>query len=112
MKRIDIIKHITNWWLNEDRTEEGYDKSQCKTKIKLDYATVLQYLEQDDVQSVIKQDYKNKSLMRMLEIYESHLDKAKKGDVNSAKFVMDFFKSDIFTDTKSEVDKILETLKG
>lgn len=112
MKRVDIVKHICSWWLNEDRTEEGYNKSQCKAKVKLDYDTVLGYLEQDDVQSVIKQDYKNKSLMRMLEVYESHLDKAKKGDVNSAKFVMDFFKGDMFADTKSEVDKILETLKG
>lgn len=111
-KREDIVKQICNWWLEGDRSKTGYDKSQYKTKIKLDYDTVLKYLEQDDVQSIIKQDYKSKSIIRMFEIYDSHVEKAKNGDVNSAKFVMDFFKSDMFADTKSEVDKILESLQG
>lgn len=110
MKRVDIIKHITNWWLSEDRTEEGYDKSQCKTKIKLDYDTVLQYLEQDDVQNAIKESYKENRTIKMLEIYDAMVDKALKGDSQSAKWVENFNNSSFFGDTKSAVDKIIEGL--
>lgn len=111
MKRADIVKNFVDFYVNSDKSEKVFDERYSK-KVGISYETFMAYANDTDVQAQLKDKYKNNSLIDMLEVYQSHLDKAKKGDVNSAKFVMDFFKSDIFTDTKSEVDKILETLKG
>lgn len=111
MKRADIVKNFVDFYTATNRSEKEFEEKYRK-KVGISYDAFMNYANDTDVQTELKEKYKNNSLIDMLEVYQSHLDKAKKGDVNSAKFVMDFFKSDIFTDTKSEVDKILETLKG
>ena len=111
MKRVDIVKNFVDFYTTTNRSEKEFDEK-YKKKVGISYDTFMNYSKDNDVQSLLKNRYKENSIIEMLEVYESHLEKAKKGDVNSAKFVMDFFKSDIFADTKSEIDKILESLNG
>lgn len=110
-KRIDIVKNFVDFYMNTDRSEKIFDEK-YKKKVGISYESFLNYSNENDVQDELKNKYKDSSVIDMLEVYQSHLEKAKKGDVNSAKFCMDFFKSDMFANSKSEVDKILETLKG
>ncbi|MDA3731436.1 hypothetical protein PBV87_08095 [Niameybacter massiliensis] len=111
MKRSDIIKNFIEFYTKTDRSENIFNEK-YKRKVGIGYETFVAYTNDIDVQNQLKDKYKDNSIIDMLEVYQSHLEKAKKGDVNSAKFCMDFFKSDMFADSKSEVDKILETLKG
>ena len=111
MKRVDLIKNFVEFYTTTDRSEKVFD-DRYKKKVGITYETFLNYAKDNEVQSILKDRYKENSLLEMLEVYESHLAKAKKGDVNSAKFCMEFFKSDMFADTKNEVDKILESLQG
>nr|DAY47837.1 MAG TPA: hypothetical protein [Caudoviricetes sp.] len=111
MKRADIVKNFVEFYINTNRSESVFNEK-YKKKVGISYETFMAYTDDIEVQNQLKNKYKDNSIMDMLEVYQSHLEKAKKGDVNSAKFCMDFFKSDMFADSKSEVDKILETLKG
>lgn len=111
MKRTDIVKNFVDFYINTNRSEKIFCEN-YKKKVGINYETFMNYANDADVQEELKNKYKSNSIIDMLEVYQSHLEKAKKGDVNSAKFVMDFFKSDMFANTKTEIDKVLESLKG
>ena len=65
-----------------------------------------QYIYQEDVQQAIKRLLKIMHNEKMIKLYETYYEKALEGDVNSAKFLMDFSK-DFFKDSKDEVLEIL-----
>lgn len=69
-----------------------------------------EYMCQEDVQQAIKKILKVKHQEKMIKLYETYYDKALKGDVNSAKFLMDFSK-EFFNDRKDEVLSVLSNLE-
>lgn len=97
------------WWLNGDRTEKAYKETNLNGVLSFERA--LDYLETEEIQGILKQDFKNKQTIRMLELYESMYEKALGGDVKSAEWVEKFNKSEFFGVEKSEIDNILDNLK-
>jgi hypothetical protein len=69
-----------------------------------------EYLFQEDVQQAIKRLLKIMHQEKMIRLYETYYDKAIKGDVNSAKFLMDFSK-ELFSDKKDEILSVLSNLE-
>lgn len=95
---------------NKDRTEENWDKN--KGSLKEKYTTVMEkWLIREDVQNCIKEYIKQQRKMKMLEIYESMYQKALKGDVKSADWVANFFKSDFFQDATDEINLALDGIE-
>lgn len=64
------------------------------------------YIYQEDVQEAIKKLLKIMHQEKMIKLYETYYEKALNGDVNSAKFLMDFSK-DFFKDSKDELLRIV-----
>lgn len=110
MTKKESMKLIANWWLKGERTQATYDK-EVKVKNNISYDKALEYLEESEVQELLKQDFKSKQTIRMLELYESMYEKALKGDVKSAEWIEKFNKSDFFGKEKSEIDIIMDNLK-
>jgi hypothetical protein len=75
----------------------------------VEYDTAMSdWLMREDVQEAIKAYLKSSKTLKMLDIYNSMYNKAtKKGDVNSAKWCEDFFKSDFFGNSEDEIDNYL-----
>lgn len=68
------------------------------------------YMSQDDVQQAIKKLLKVMHQEKMIKLYETYYDKAIAGDVNSAKFLMDFSK-EFFSDKKDEILSVLSNIE-
>lgn len=113
MTKQDKIKIFTRWYLKYPHTEESYKKNisdQRMLNYKFDDIMNLKY--EIEVQEAVKNNIKANNLYDLVEIYASMKKKALEGDVQSAKFVLDFCKSDLFRDNESEITKILDNLKG
>ena len=110
MTRERMTRLIAEWWLNSNRTKEEYEAEYQKT-LGIQYETALTYLDEADVQDILKEDYKRKSAVRMLEIYDNMLKKALDGDVKSAEWIEKFNNSSFFKGDKTEIDKIIESLQ-
>lgn len=110
MTRERMTRLIAEWWLSSDKTKESYEAEYQKT-IGVQYETVLTYLDDKDVQEILKANYKKKSTVRMLEIYDNMLRKALDGDVKSAEWIEKFNNSNFFKGDKTEIDKIIEGLQ-
>lgn len=97
------------WYVDtKDKTKENYNKA-IKNTCQVEFETAMgEWLMEEDVQEAIKQYLKNKRSIKMLEIYDSMLQKALGGDVKSAEWVDKFFKSDYFEDDEDEINDFLE----
>lgn len=71
-----------------------------------DYA-ISNWLQREDVQEGIKGYMKEQRIKKTLDIYEAMYKQAVDGNVNSAKWCMDFFQSDFFDDNEDEMDDYL-----
>lgn len=104
------ISFFVRWYVDtpkKDRTEENYDEK-CKPIANIDFhAAMMNWLVREDVQEAIRTYMKQKKFLRITDIYESMCEKAQKGDVNAARFVLDFSKSDFFEDEADEMDNYL-----
>src|SRR3712207_5473450 len=114
MKNDEIKKYLKSnankktafikWYMETTlKTKEKYDKG-CKSITQVEFESAMKWLLEEDVQEAIKQYLKNQRVVKMLEIYDSMLQKALKGDVKSAEWVEKFFKSDYFEDDEDEIN--------
>lgn len=103
------ISYFIKWYVDSDRTKENYDK-EIKNCTAVEYETAMSdWIMREDVQEAIKAYLKQVQNLKMLDIYNSMYNKAiKKGDVNSAKWCEDFFKSDFFKNGEDEVNEYLD----
>ncbi|ADZ82913.1 hypothetical protein [Cellulosilyticum lentocellum] len=113
MTKQEKLKLFTKWYLKFPHTEESYKKNisdQRMLDFKFDDVMNLKY--EVEVQEAVKNTVKANHLYDLVEIYSSMKQKALDGDVQSAKFIMDFCKSDLFKENESEISKLLANLKG
>lgn len=90
----------------------NYTFKELSTKF-LDGATEEQtkeYMFQEEVQEATKKLLKIMHQEKMISLYQTYYDKAKDGDVSSAKFLMDFSK-EFFKDNKDEVMALLNNIE-
>lgn len=113
MTKQEKLKLFTKWYLKFPHTEESYKKN-ISDKRMLDFAfdDVMSLRYEVEVVESVKNNLKANNLYDLVEIYSAMKQKALDGDVQSAKFIMDFTKSDLFKDNESEISKILANLKG
>ncbi|MBE6066196.1 MAG: hypothetical protein E7211_00630 [Clostridium lundense] len=103
------IGYFVKWYVDSDRTKASYEKD-IKQCCACEYETALSWLDRKDVKEAIKEYLKSVRELKMLDIYNSMYEKAMKGDKQCADWCEKFFKSDFFGGSKSEIDKILDTL--
>ena len=105
---VNKISYFVKWYVDSDRSEKSYDK-EIKAMTQVEYDTAMNdWLEREDVQEAIKAYLKQVKNLKMLDIYNAMYDKAiNKGDVNSAKWCEQFFKSDFFKNGEDEVNEYL-----
>lgn len=73
---------------------------------------IKEMLEDEEVQTLLKNKMASKHTSDMVKIYNSMLDAAiKDKNVNAAKWMMDFSKSKFLNETESELDKITKRIK-
>lgn len=102
--------YFVKWYVDsKDKSEEDYNNN-CKTLANVTYQTAMHtWLMEEQVQEAIKAYLKQQRNVKMLEIYDSMYNKAvDKGDVNSAKWVEEFFKSNFFEDTQDEINQFMD----
>lgn len=104
------IEYFVKWYVDtlpKDRTEENYNKD-VKGNTSTEYKFAMEnWLIKEDVQEAIRTYMKQKKFIKITEIYDAMCQKALKGDVNAARFVLDFSKSDFFKDEADEMDNYL-----
>lgn len=95
--------------MDSNKSKESYEK-EIKNVTQVEYETAIsEWLYDEDVQKAIKQYLKSIRNIKILDIYNSMYEKAiKKGDVNSAKWCEQFFKSDFFESEEDEIDSYLD----
>jgi len=73
-----------------------------------------EWLTREDSIQAIREYHKHMKDYNLMQLYDSMLDKAIKGDVNAAKWVEQFSNSDFFNDTTDEIDEFMKNvnLKG
>lgn len=103
------IAYFVKWYVDSDRSEKSYN-NEIKGMTQVEYSTAMNdWLEREDVQEAIKAYLNQVKNLKMFDIYNSMYDKAvKKGDVNSAKWCEQFFKSDFFKNGEDEVNEYLD----
>ncbi|AKN32314.1 hypothetical protein Ccar_16165 [Clostridium carboxidivorans P7] len=101
--------YFVRWYIDSDKSKDSYNK-EIKNVTQVGYETAMQeWLYDEDVQEAIKQYLKVLRNIKMLNIYESMYNKAlNKGDVNAAKWIESFFKSDFFESGQDEINNYLE----
>ncbi len=101
---------FVKWYVDsKEHTEESYNKNKNCKFCDVSYTYAMQnWLFEEDVQNAIKNYIAKKRNIEMINIYNSMLDKAKKGDVRSAEWCAKFQKSDFFEDSENEIDDYLE----
>lgn len=102
--------YFVKWYVNsKDKSKEDYDNN-CRHNSLVEYDHAMgEWLLEEDVQEAIKSYLKAQRAVKMLEIYNSMYQKAiEKGDVNSAKWCEQFFKSDFFESGQDEINNYLE----
>lgn len=104
--------YFAKWYVDsKDKSEEDFN-NKCKSLSNVTYQTAMtNWLIDEEVQEAIKAYIKQQRNIKILEIYYSMYDKAvNKADVNCAKWVEEFFKSDFFEDSVDEVDDYLSNI--
>lgn len=100
--------YFVKWYVDSDKSKESFDaeiKKLCNCE--WEYA-MSEWLLDEDVQNAIKEYLKAQRSIKMLEIYNSMLEKAKGGDVKASEWVEKFFKSDFFESEEDEANTFLE----
>ena len=69
-----------------------------------------EWLTREDSIEAIKTYHKHMKDYNLMQLYESMLDKAIKGDVNAAKWVNEFSNGDFFNDETDEMDNFLKNV--
>ena len=69
-----------------------------------------EWLTREDSIDAIKTYHKHMKDYNLIQLYESMLDKAIKGDVNAAKWVESFSNGDFFNDEADEMDDFLKNV--
>lgn len=69
-----------------------------------------QWLTREDAIEAVKVYHKHMKDFNLMQIYESMLEKAINGDVNSAKWVESFSSSDFFDDSTDEIDDFMKNV--
>ncbi|OOO67081.1 hypothetical protein BS638_05995 [Clostridium tepidum] len=99
--------YFVKWYVDSDKSKESFDKEVRKScNCEYEYA-MSEWLIEEEIQNAIKEYLKQQRSIKMLEIYDSMLEKALKGDVKSAEWCEKFFKSDFFEDSSDEIDDYL-----
>lgn len=99
--------YVAKFYTETDRTEEEWN-NRFKSYAEFQFETVKNYLKYEDVQNCIKAIYSEMRTLKMLDIYDTMVEKSLNGDVNSAKWVESFNNSDFFANQKNAIDEIID----
>lgn len=104
----DKKAYFVKWYVDSDKSEEDYNKT-CKNITGVSWNHAMQeWLIEKEVQATVKYYLGLQRNVKLLEIFDSMYDKAlTKGDVNSAKWVTEFFQSNFFEDSTNEIEDYL-----
>lgn len=69
-----------------------------------------EWLTREDSIQAIREYHKHMKDYNLMQLYESMLEKAIKGDVNAAKWVETFSNSDFFNDATDEIDEFMKNV--
>ncbi|ACD23629.1 hypothetical protein CLL_A2385 [Clostridium botulinum B str. Eklund 17B (NRP)] len=98
------------WYLNGQKKEEWENvRKAMNIKQPMEWA-IKTYLEREDVQKAMIQIVKLNKDFNLIQIYNKMYEKALKGDVNSANWIVKFSESDFFGSKKNELDDIINGL--
>lgn len=108
-KNANKLFYFVRWYVDSDKSKKSFD-SDIKGLCKVEYEFAMnEWLLKDEVQEAIKEYLYQQKVIKMLNIYNSMYEKAlNKGDVNSAKWCMDFFNSEFFENSEDEIDNYLD----
>lgn len=99
-----IVYHYTpkekrQAWKEFSETDEHFKGKTLKSCEEL--------LTRDDAQLGLQMYQKHMKIYNLNKLYDSMLEKALDGDINAAKWVENFMKSDFFDDSVDEIDEFL-----
>lgn len=96
------------WYVDSDRSKESFNK-EVKPVACVEYEYAMKdWILKEDVQEAVKGYLKQKRTLKMMEIYDKMFKKASEdGDVNAAKWVESFFRSDFFNNGEDEIEDFL-----
>ena len=108
----DYVAAFIIWYYTPEDKRQPFDefKNRWQPNMKtLDGC--MEWLTREDAQEAIVRYKKEMHKLKMMEIYDTMVDKALEGNVNAAKWVEDFTKSDFFDDSTDEINDFLSAIK-
>jgi hypothetical protein len=100
--------YFVKWYCIDEEKREKFEEYSRKNMSGVTLETAMDYLYEEDVQKAIKFWMGLNHIQNMINIYNSMYKKALSGDVQSARFIMEFGKSDFFQNKVDELAKLLE----
>jgi len=101
------IAYFVTWYCKEENERENFEEYSKRFLGNVTEETAMGYLEREDVQKAIKFWIGKDTTLDMIKLYKSMYEKAMKGDVQSANWVVKFVDSGFFKDKKDQLDELL-----
>lgn len=99
------------WYCTPEDEREDFKTFSRKFLNNVNYETVEEWLLEPEIAEAIKYYMKLQHTIKMKKIYDKMYEQALAGDVQSAKFLVDFSKEFLGTDNQNELEKLLNNLK-
>ena len=108
----DYIAAFIIWYSTDESKRQPFDefKKRWQPNMKT-YDQCLEWLTRDDAQEAMVKYKKEMHRLKMMEIYDTMVNKALEGDVNAAKWVENFTNSDFFDESTDEINDFLNEVK-
>lgn len=98
------------WYCTDESEREDFKAFSERHLNGVGWDTIENWLLEPDVTSAIKYYMKLQHTIKLKKLYDKFYEQAMQGDVQSAKFLMDFSK-EFFADEKDELHEILAGIK-
>lgn len=103
--------YFVRWYCLDEEDREDFAEYSKRFMGGVELSTAMDYLFEEDVQRAIKFWMKQMETQRLMKIYNKQYKQALEGDVQSAKFIMDFGKSGFFNEKENELEQLLHGIK-
>lgn len=108
-----VPKYIANfilWYYTPEDKRCPFEEFMPYEPNVKDLDTCMGWLTREDSIEAIKTYHKHMKDFNLMQLYESMLEKAIKGDVQSARWIQDFTNSDFFNDETDEMEDFLKDI--
>ncbi|AEY67839.1 hypothetical protein [Clostridium sp. BNL1100] len=104
------IAYFVEWWMTPEEERIPFEELSRKNLQDVPFEVTKEWIKRQDVQEAMQFYLKKTKTLNMVKIYQKQLEKALQGDVNSAKWIESFSKSEFFNESTDEIHDFLRNV--